>query len=282
LNPSFSDALEDCNNHKNLINRLYNRKPDNEVPITKEDKPIYKSIGLPVCLSSKDPKGIKTHYMNVFALPVGQDLNTRCVVGQFLTRSNSCMLFLRKVAKAVLKVLSIFNAGTRFFKHGNLIPQNIYLYEKKDKNIVFVDNMLFDTVKYDDKDNKPFKSDFNLLADLLVTLLSGSEDFKLKEPKNTFHVYSQIKKYYEKHEFAVGLNTFHLNMPKKFMSTPKCVTLAELEWLLRDTYFNFVYRLKCTGTNKKFRFVEISQALKHAFMLKPKTSQTWDALPAEY
>jgi hypothetical protein len=142
--------------------------------------------------------------------------------------------------------------------------------------------MLFDAVKYDDKNNKPFKSDFNLLADMLISLVTGTEEFKLKDPKNSFHIYSQIKKYYDKHQFPVGLRSYHLNMPKKFMATPKCVTLAELEWLLRDTFFNFIYRLKCTATNKQFRFVEIAQALKHGFLITKNESQTWDALPAEY
>jgi len=30
LNPSYSDALEDCNNHKVIINRLYNRPGNSE------------------------------------------------------------------------------------------------------------------------------------------------------------------------------------------------------------------------------------------------------------
>ena len=121
-----------------------------------------------------------------------------------------------------------------------------------------------------------------MLADLLVSVMTGSEEFKLKQPKNTFDVYSQIKKYYKKNQLPVSLKTLHLKMPMKFMSTRKCVTLTELDWLLRDTFFNFVYRLKCTKTNKPLRFIEINQALQHGFLLNNKISQTWDALPAEY
>jgi len=220
--------------------------------------------------------------MNIFNLPSGQDLQSICIVGDFLTKTNSCMFHLRKVSKSVVKALNIFNAGKRFYKHGNIIPANVYLYEKRDIKKVFVDGMLFDTIKYDDADNKPFISDFNMLGDMLIALLSGSEEFKLKEPKNTFDIYSQILKYYEKKQYPITLRTEHLNMPQKFLATPKCVTLAELEYLLRDTFFNFVYRLKCTATNSAERFVTIQQALDHGFLATKKTSQTWDALPAEY
>ena len=281
-NPSFSDTFEDCQNHKILINRLYNLPLDNTKPISLNDKPIFNSIQLPQCVSSREPQGIKTHYMNIFELPIGIDLGTKCIVKDYLTKSNSCLLHLRKVSNAVLKTLSLFNSGKRFYKHGNLITQNLYLYENREARKIFIDNMLFDTVKYDDKDNKPFKSDFNMLGDLLVSLITGSDVFKLTEPKNTFHVYSQIKNYYKKKQFSVGLKTSLLNMPKKFMSTRKGVTLTELEWLLRDSFFNFVYRLKCTSTNKPLRFIEINQALNHGFLLMKKSSQTWDALPAEY
>ena len=281
-NPSFQETLEDCTNHKKLVNRLYNRPANNDNPLTKNDKPIYDSIRLPQCISSKEPQGIKTHYLNIFELPSGEDLGTKCIVKDNLTKNNSCMIHLRKVSKAVLKVLTLFNAGKRFYKHGNLIAQNIYLYEGRKKRSIFIDNMLYDPVKYDDSRNKPFKSDFNMLADLLISLITGSQDFKLKEPKNTFDVYSQIKKYYKKNQLPVSLKTLHLNMPMKFMSTRKCVTLTELDWLLRDTFFNFVYRLKCTKTNKPLRFIEINQALQHGFLLNNKISQTWDALPAEY
>lgn len=226
---------------------------------------------------------MKTHYLNIFTLPEGEDLYTKCIVDKNLDKHNSCILHLKKIARAVLKALQIFNAGKRFYKHGNLYPNNIYLYEKKEKKVIFIDNMLFDSVKYDDPNNKPFKTDFNLLADLLVNLLSGSIDFRLKDPKNTFDVYAQIKKYYMKNKFPINLKSFHLNMPPKFMNTPKCVTISELDYLLRNTFFNFVYRLKCTGTNKAFRFVEISQALKHGFVFKgEKEKQKWNDLPAEY
>ena len=281
-NPSFPETLEDCTNHKILINRLYNLPADNTRPITKNDKPIYKSIQFPQCLSSREPQGSKTHYLNVFELPSGEDLGTKCIKNDYVNKNNSCLIHLRKVANSVLKALSLFNSGKRFYKHGNLIPQNIYIDDSRKGTKVFIDNMLYDPIKYDDKDNKPFKSDFNMLADLLVSVMTGSEEFKLKQPKNTFDVYSQILKYYRKKEFAVNLKTFHLNMPQKFMSTRKCVTLTELNWLLRDSFFNFVYRLKCTSSNKPLRFVEINQALQHGFLLTKETSQTWDALPAEY
>ena len=280
--PDFSDAREDCNSHNILINRLYNRAADNDKPITKKDKPIHKSFTLPQCLSIKEPVGVKTNFLNIFNLPEGDNFNTKCIVEENLTKTNSCFIYLRKVSNAILKSLKILNSGKRFFKHGNLYAHNIYLYERGDINKIFIDNMLFDPVKYDNKENKPFKSDFNMLADMLVSLATGSEKFKLKEPRNTFHVYSQIKKYYDKNEFSINMKNFHLNMPNKFMSTKKCVSLSELEWLLRDTFFNFIYRLKCTGSNKDFRFVEIDQALKHGFLLVKKSSQEWDSLPAEF
>jgi len=142
--------------------------------------------------------------------------------------------------------------------------------------------MLFDPIKYDDKNDKPFKSDFDMLGDMLISLVTGSDTFKLKDPKNTFHIYAQILKYYEKKHFPVGLKTPHLNMPNRFLSTPKMVTVSELEWLLRDSFFNFVYKLKSTGAKDPNRFVEISQALKHGFLITKNKSQAWDAHPADY
>jgi hypothetical protein len=281
-NPSFSGALEDCKNHNVLINRLYNRSPNDDSELAEKDKPIYKSIRFPQCLSGKDPTGTKTHFMNIFGLPSGEDLKTKCLLGKNLTKARSCIIHLRNISKAVLKTLTIFNSGNRFFKHANLYPHNIFLYEKRDVRYFFIDNMLFDSVKYDDKNDKPFKTDFNLLADSLVQILAGSGSFKLNDPKSTFDIYSQIRAYFIKKQIPVALESFHLNMPKKFMASPKLVTFSEVEYLLRDTFFNFIYRLKCTATNKAFRFVEIEQAMKHGFLITKQGSQTWDSLPADY
>jgi hypothetical protein len=280
-NPSFADKLEDCNNHKALINRLYGRPGDSVKKIKKTDKKVFKSISLTKCITDKDPVGAKTHYLNVYELPKGLDFDSRCLVGEFLTKDVSCLTHLRKASKGVLKALTIFNLGKRFYKHGNLIPSNVYLEEKNGHSQIFLDGMLFDPVKYDDKDDKPFKSDFNMLADMLVQMTTASDQFQISEPKNTFDIYKRIKRFYTKNQFPVELITSHLNMPKGFMRSPKCVTLSELEFLLRHTFFNFIFRLKCTSTNKPFRFMDISQALNHPFLTKV-TPETWDALPAEF
>jgi len=120
-----------------------------------------------------------------------------------------------------------------------------------------------------------------MLADLLVSLITGSENFKLEEPKNAFHIYAQILKYYKKKNFPVELRNVHLNMPEKLSGSRKLITLTEMEWMFRNTFFNFVYRLKGTANNQPSRFMDISQALKHAFLITKKTSQSWN-LPAEY
>lgn len=267
--PDFKEALDDCNTYKILNNRLYNQPADNnEVIDTTNLKPIYSDVAIPQCLTPKSDGKAKTHYINIFSLPEGENLKEKCMHGLQVNKNNSCVPFMRAIAKGLLHGMDIYNSKNRFFKHKNLLPQNIYLYMKNEDSRVFIDNMYYDNQKYDDIESKTFKNDFNMIADLLISLLTGHEEVKLKEPLlNTYDLYLQLKEFVEERHLSVDLNTHNLGVPQGFMrDTTKCVTLNELENKLRKSVFNFIYRLKCVGTKKEDQFQEVAQALNHEFI----------------
>jgi len=144
--------------------------------------------------------------------------------------------------------------------------------------------MSYDEMKYDDPDMLPFKTDFNLLADLLIMVMVGSEEIKLKEPlKHTFDLYRQIQGFVETRNLDINLRTKSLGVPNGFMKeNAKCQTIAEHNFKLQNSVFNFIYRLKCVGVKFEEQFNEIQQALNHGFMKNIDELEIWDGLPAEY
>ena len=268
-NPDFKESLDDCNSYKILNNRLYNQPSQNNDPIdTTANTPIYNDILIPQCISPKmDNKG-KTHYINIFTLPDGENLKEKCIHGLNVTKNNSCISHVKSITTGLLHAMALFNSQNRFFKHSNLFPQNVYLYMKNEDKKVFLDNIFYDSMKYDDIEAKSFKSDFNMLGDLLIMILTGNEDVKLREPfLNTFDLFLQIREFIEDRNLEINLKTNNLGVPEGFMKDNlKCQTITELDHKLLNSIFNFIYRLKCSGTKSEDQFMEISQALDHQFI----------------
>ena len=139
---------------------------------------------------------------------------------------------------------------------------------KNEDRKVFIDNMFYDSMKYDDIESKTFKSDFNLLGDLLIMLLTGNEEIKLREPfLNTYDLFLQIREFIEDRHLDIALKTYNLGVPEGFMKdNNKCQTVTELDNHLQKSIFNLIYRLKCSATKAEDQFMEISQALNHEFI----------------
>ena len=269
VDPDFNGALDDCNQYKILNNRLYGKPADNTEPIDiPNSKAIYDDVLLPQCVTPKNAGAGKTHYINIFSLPGGENLKDKCIHELGVTRNNSCISFLRTIAKGLLHAMDIYNSNNRFFKHQNLFPQNVYLFMRNEDSKVFLDNMVYDSMKYDDIESKTFKTDFNMIADLMISLLTGSEEVKLREPLlNSFDLYIQLRDFVEERHLDINLKTFNLGVPEGFMKDGlKCQTVSELDSKLDKSLFNFIYKLKCAGTKVEDQFNGIDQALKHEFI----------------
>lgn len=283
--PTFTSSISDCKNYRVINNRLYDKPAKYDKPITVNDKPLYDDIKLPQCVTVPDNGSLKTNYINVFTLPEGVRLDKKCLKGDMLTKQNSCIPFLRNIGSGILHALKVLNMGTSFFKHGNVFPHNMYLLVKNDTQRVFLDNMLFDNNKYDDISQKPFKSDMNMLGDAFIKLLTGTEKIVVKDVTSTFEVYHSIKKYFMESNININLKSSALNSPSNIKEgNGKCITKAELDYKLQKSIFNFIYRLKCTGTNPVNQFIDIDQAINHDFIKSAakQGADSWDSLPADY
>ena len=289
--PTFQDSVNECKNHNTINNRLYNKAATNIQPINDlKDTPIYQDIKLPKCLTTKDLGGLKTSYVNVFSLPEGARLDHKCLKEDELNKSNSCLSYLRIISSGLIHELDVFNTGNNFYRHGNIFPHNVYLLVKNDTQRIFLDNMLYDSNKYDDINQKPFRRDMNLMADTLIKLITGTAKEVVMMPiKSTFHLYHSIRKYIVDNSIDLSLKSAAINMGNNLKEgNGKCVTMSEFEFKLQKSVFNFIYRLKCTGVEKPDQFMDINQALKHEFL--SSVSQTgptapgeqWDSLPADY
>jgi hypothetical protein len=289
--PTFADSINECKNHKIINNRLYNKAVTNLQPINdQKDVPIFSDIKLPKCLTVADNGSLKTSYVNVFSLPEGSRLDQKCLKGDELNKSNSCLSYIRIISTGLLHSLKIFNMGNSFYRHGNIFPHNIYLLVKNDTQRIFLDNMLYDSNKYDDISQKPFKRDMNLMGDTLIQLLTGTSQEVVKAPiKSTFHLYHSIRKYFVDNNIDISLKSAAINMGNNLKEgNGKCVTMSEYEFKLQKSIFNFIYRLKCTGTEPSNQFMDLDQALKHDFIASvsetgPKApGEQWDSLPSDY
>lgn len=288
--PSFQSSIDDCKTHKILMNRLYNRATINTLPINyKKEEPVYDDINLPKCVSISEEGVSKTYYKNIFTLPEGEKLSEKCLKGSDLNKLNSCFPYLRLVARGVLHAIKLLNKGNTYYKHGNISPANVYLLIKNDTQRVFLDNMLYENTKYDDVTKKPFKNDMNALGDTLIKVLFGTKSPNVTEPiTSAFDLYHQVKKYFEKNNIDISIQSAALNINGLRSNDGKTMTRAEYEYKLQKSIFNFVYRLKCTGTSPTNQFMDIEQALNHDFIksgfAKGNTApgETWESMPADY
>lgn len=282
--PNFKVSINECRNVKIITNRLYNKPASYAKAIDPlKDSPIFDDIKLPECLSVPDSGSLKTAYINLFNLPEGERLDKKCLLGNGLNNQNSCLPYLKMIAGSVMHGLKVLNMGNSFFKHGNIATYNLFLLIKNDTNRVYLDNMLYENNKYDDINQKPFKADMNMFADTMIQLLTGSNSTVIKEPlTSTFDLYHQVKMYFINNNIDVALKSSAINMSNNIKEgSGKCVTKAEFDYKLQKSIFNFIYRLKCTGTSPTNQFMDIDQALNHDF-LKSASDENWDSLPADY
>lgn len=289
--PTFTNSINECKNHKIINNRLYSKPMVNMEPINLEkDKPIFDDILVPRCLTQPDSGNLKTAYINIYSLPEGTRLDKKCLKGLELNKQNSCLPYVRTITTGLLHALKLFNMGSSFYRHGNIFPHNIYFNIKKDAQRVFLDNMLYDSNKYDDINQKPFRRDMHMMADSLISFITGSPTNPLKEPlRSTFEIYHGIKRYLWDNFIDLPLKSSAINMQSNMKEgNGKCVTKAEWEFKLLKSVFNFIYRLKCTGTDPYNQFMDIDQALHHDFITSgmevgpTAVGEQWDSSPADY
>jgi hypothetical protein len=269
--PNFKVSANDCQNSKLITNRVYGKPMTNTDSIVEgKDKLFYSNFENTRCFMESGASGAKTAYYSIFSVPNGEKLSTKCLLGDKLTESNSCIGHLKLITGGVINGIKIFNSGKQFYKHSNIRPNNIYLYRRNDTEKIILDNMVYDKETYDDPNNKPYKSDLNMLGETLIQLLSGSSDSKdvIKSiPNSSFSIYYQIRKYFLKQGININLKQRALGIKNDIMNyLGKCVTLAEYDFILHKSIFNFIYRLKCSGTDPNDQFMDLNQALNHEFM----------------
>lgn len=273
-----------------INNRLFN-KPDNDPnKITKKDKSIFKDVIFPRCLTEKD-EGTVSKYVNVFTLPQGDNLDSKCLHGLHLTNQNTCLPLIKYIAKGSLEAVKILNSGYTYYRHGNLIPQNLYLIDRNNTRKVFVDNMIYEENKYEDSNNKPFRTDMTQLAHTFLKILIGNNKLDLPSNNfnNTFEIYHFVKSYYTKNNIAIHLAPHLINLAGELKEDKgKAVTVEEYEFKLRKSVFNLIFRLMCTGTNPVNQFIDVDQALNHPFFTDLQDlkgiseSQIWESTPADF
>ncbi len=165
----FKNSLNDCLNHSLIRKRLYNGKPPvankKPDPKAKPTPPKYPDIIFPECLTDMKGPPVKSNFYNIFTVPKGGNLEDKCIHGLNLSPKKSCIDKISDITRAIVHGIDILNSGDKWLKHGSIYLKNVYLYIQKDNSVkVYLDNMRFETTKYEDKNNMPFKDDFMLLG----------------------------------------------------------------------------------------------------------------------
>jgi hypothetical protein len=288
---NFISGQKDCANNRVIINRLYGLPLSSTESITNKIKPKLEHILFPICHSKPSTKNKNGYLVNIMSLPEGLRLDKKCLKYHELNKANSCIPFVKLVAKGLLNAIHILNMGQNFFRHGNIYPHNIYLFTKGPEKSIYLDNMLIDGTKYDDITHKPFRDDFNMMADTLLNLVTGTNENVLidQDTKNSititgaYDIYHAVKSYFKKHNIYINLISKDLNIMGDTFKEGKALSKAEIEYRLKDSLFNFIYRLKCVGMTPSDQFVEISQAQQHRFIIGMDTDvEQWDSLPSDY
>lgn len=289
--PKFKVSAQDCLNSKLIVNRVFGKPMTNTDSIVEgKDKLVYDNFESTRCHMESGASGAKTAYYSIFSVPVGEKLSTKCLHNEKLKVDNSCIEFLRLVTGGIINGVKVLNSGKQFYKHSNIRPNNIYLYRRNDTEKIILDNIVYDKETYDDPNNKPYKSDLNMLGETLIQLIAGTADTKevIKTvPNSPFSIYFQIRRYFLKNSINIKIKQRALGIKDDILDyLGKCVTLAEYEYRLQKTIFNFIYRLKCSGTNPNDQFMDLDQALKHDFMKdaldKKPRKDNWVVEPADY
>lgn len=287
---NYVNGQTDCSNNKIINNRLYGLPPSSVKEITDKDIPQFKHVKFPICRSKISSASTNGHFANIFTLPQGRRLDKKCLKYSNLTKHNSCIPYVKIIAKGLLNAIHIMNMGHTFYRHGNIYPHNIYLLSSTKDQVVYLDNMLVDGKKYDNIAQKPFKDDFHMIGDTLLDLITGTTENIFVDPDTgkpieitgAADIYFAVKFYFQKRKLDINIISYDLNLVGSMFPEGRAMTRAELEYKLRDTVFNFIYRLKCVGIKPSNQFMEISQALEHRFITGLESdTERWDSLPSD-
>jgi hypothetical protein len=287
--PKFKDNSQDCLNSKLILNRVYGKPLTNTDSIIEgKDKLVYPNFETTRCFMTSGGTGSKSAYYSIFEVPIGEKLSKKCL-HERLTNENSCIEFLKVTTAGVINGIKLLNTGKEFYKHGNIRPNNIYLYRRNDTEKIMLDSMVFDKETYDDPNNKPYRSDLNMLGETLIQLISGNINIieVIKEnPDSTFNIFTQIRKYFKNKSIDISVKQRALGVKDDIQDyLGKQVTLAEYEFKLQKSIFNFIWRLKCTA-NSNNQFMDLDQVLQHEFMKDANETKdqkdNWAVEPAHY
>ena len=289
--PKFKVSSQDCLNSKLITNRVFGKPMTNTDSIIEgKDKLVYSNFENTRCILESGASGAKTAYYSIFSIPTGEKLSTKCIHGDKLRVENSCIGFLKLVTGGIINGIKILNQGKQFYKHSNIRPNNMYLYRRNDTEKIILDNIVYDKETYSDPNHKPYKSDLNMLGETLIQLISGTanqQEVIKTVPNSPFSIYFQIRRYFLKRSINIKLKQKALGIKEDIMDyLGKCITLSEYEYRLQKTIFNFIYRLKCSGTNPNDQFMDLNQALNHEYMKdaidKKVQKENWVVEPAHY
>lgn len=267
---NYEDTGRDCLNNQVINNRLYKLPKDYKGTYEKyKGKEIFNDVLFPWCKSNNSKAGGISTFYQVYDLPDGENLKRKCLLDLKLDNTNSCIPFLRTIARGTLHGLEVLNSGNKFFAHGNLIPQNMYLKMWSGESKVFLDNLKYESSSYDDKNNKPAVHDMDMLGDTLLHLLIGTDNKEaIQFPiKDSFDLYVKVKEYLRNSGIDLNIKSSALNVPLDIdANNAKVVTKEEYLAKLSKSIFDFIYRLKNTNVSPNNQFEAPSQALKHDFL----------------
>lgn len=132
------------------------------------------------------------------------------------------------------------------------------------------------------------------IGNVLLGLVSGSDDKKLyKKPFfNNVDIWMQTQHYILENEIMINLKPLSFNVPQNFGEPSNKISMLEdMEEYLKPSFYDFVYKLLCSGTNPVNQFPDIKSALNHPFIKvltedqqkqKQALSEAWNTYPADY
>ncbi len=281
VDSAYTRPREECKKNMMINNRLFNLPQDNtNVFSTQTPRVGFEKIRFVQCRSNSR---LNTNSLqaNIFSLPEGKRLDKKCIKNELLTKGSSCIPFVKDIIKAGIKGIEILNMGSVFYRHGNLYPENMFLKSTNEGNILFLDNMLFDNTVYDNPDKMPFREDFNIFADSMVNVITGtSKNILPDKVDSVFDVYNTIKAYL-RDNFDISVDVLELGVdPMLANASGKLLTRSEVEYKLRTSVFDFIYKLKCIGATEQF--IGINEALRHEFVSEGTTTVKWDSQVSDF
>ncbi len=129
---------------------------------------------------------------------------------------------------------------------------------------------------------------------MLMKLVTGSNDDKIFHRPffSATDIWMQVRHYFTTNEVFVNIKPLSFNIPQTFGRPNNKITMMEdLEEELKDSFFNFVYRLLCGGTNPINQFSDIKSAIEHKFIkvlskqqekAQQALSEAWNTYPSDY